>query len=115
MDSSKSGNLVRYLREGGYPAGSSKKDKYVLRKSAKKFAFDEESNRLFYVDEGQGGLTFKRIIIKEEEKLRNFQECHSSGFAGHAGRDNTIQKNQRQRVQTKPLRGEKNKTLFLEE
>ena len=50
------------------------------------------------MDEGRGAeLPFKRMIIKEEEKLRNFQECHSSGFAGHAGRDNTIQKNQRQK------------------
>ena len=106
----------RYLREGGYPAGSSKQDKYVLRRFAKKFTFDEECNWLFCVNEGRGAeLPFKRMITKEEEKLRNFQECRSSGFAGHAGRDNTIQKNQRQRVPTKPLRGEKNKTLLLEE
>ena len=29
----------------------------------------EECNRLFYVDEGQGGLTFKRMVMKEEEKV----------------------------------------------
>ena len=106
MDSSKSENLVRYLREGGYLAGSSKQDKYVLPRFAKKFTFDEECNWLLCVDEGRGAeLPFKRTIIKDEEKLHNFQECHSSGFEGHAGRD----------IQTKPLRGEKNKTLFLEE
>ena len=32
------------------------------------------------------------MIIKEEKKLRNFQECHSSKFPGHAGRDNKRQK-----------------------
>ena len=33
-----------------------------------------------------------RLVIKEEEKLRVFQACHSSDFGGYAGRDNTIQK-----------------------
>ena len=92
MNSSKSEKLVRYLREGGYPTGSSKQDKYVLGRSAKKITFDERCNRLFYVDEGQGGLPFKCMIIKEEKKLRNFQKCHSSKFPGHAGRDNKRQK-----------------------
>lgn len=35
-----------------------------------------------------------RLVIKGEEKLRVFQECHSFGgdFGGHTGRDNTTQK-----------------------
>ena len=50
----------------GYPTGTNKKDKYlgktVLRRSAQKFMYDEDCNRLFYVDEGQGGLNLKRKV-----------------------------------------------------
>ena len=92
MDSTNFGNIVQYWREKKYPEGSSKQEKSVLRRFAKKFAFDAESNALFYVDTRQDGSTFKRMVIKDEEKLWVFQECHSSSFAGHVGRDNTIQK-----------------------
>lgn len=92
MDSTKYENIVRYLRDGEYPTGSSKQEKSVLRRYTKKFTFNAESSNLFYLDKGQNGSTFMRLVIKEEEKLRVFQECHSSDFGGHAGRDNTIQK-----------------------
>ena len=92
MDSTKYENIVRYLRDGEYPTGSSKQEKSVLRRCTKKFTPNAESSNLFYLDKGQNGSTFMRLVIKEEEKLRVFQECHSSDFGGHAGRDNTIQK-----------------------
>lgn len=92
MDATKYANLARYLRENEYPAGLTKKEKFVLRRFARKFAFDEDSSRLFYLENRQDGAVYKRMVIKEEEKMRIFQECHSSNFAGHAGRDNTIQK-----------------------
>ena len=61
MESSKYEVLVRHLREGAYSTGTSKKDKYVLRRSAKKFIYDKDCNRLFFADEGQGGLSSIRI------------------------------------------------------
>ena len=90
MDSTKFGNIVQYLRDKKYPEGSGKQEKSVLRRFAKKFAFDAESDALYYIDTRQHGSTFKRMVIKEEEKLRVFQECNSPSFAGHVGRDNTI-------------------------
>ena len=71
---------------------SSKQEKSVLRRFTKNFTFNAESTNLFYFNKGQNGSTFMRLVIKEEEKLRVFQECHSSDFGGYAGRDNTIQK-----------------------
>ena len=78
MDATKYENLARYLRENEYPAGASKQEKFVLRRYARKFAFDDDSSRLFYLDKGQDWAPFKRMVIKEEEKMRIFQECHSS-------------------------------------
>lgn len=91
MDSMKDENIVRYLRDGEYPLG--KQEKSVLRRFTKNFTFNAESTNLFYLNKGQNGWsTFMRLVIKEEEKLRVFQACHSSDFGGYAGRDNTIQK-----------------------
>lgn len=92
MDATKYSNLVHYLRDKEYPEGASKHEKGVLRRLSKQFTFDVQSGSLFYVDRGNDGLTFNRMVIQEEEKTRVFDECHSSPFAGHAGRDNTIQK-----------------------
>ena len=92
MDPRRYGNIIQYLRAKEYPAGASKAEKSVLRRFAKKFEFDEKAQVLFYIDQGNNGAPFKRMVIQEDEKLRVFHECHSSSFAGHAGRDNTIQK-----------------------
>lgn len=92
MDASKYSSLVHYLRDKEYPEGVSKAEKGVLRRLSKQFTFDVQSGSLFYVDRGNDGSTFKRMVIQEQEKARVFEECHSSPFAGHAGRDNTIQK-----------------------
>ena len=64
----------------------------MLRRLSKQFTFDVQSGSLFYVDRGNDGSTFKRMVIQEQEKAKVLEECHSSPFAGHAGRDNTIQK-----------------------
>ena len=81
MDATKYSNLVHYLRDKEYPEGASKPEKGVLRRLAKQFTL-----------RGSDGSTFKRMVIQEQEKARVFEECHSSPFASHAGRDNTIQK-----------------------
>ena len=46
MDSMKYEDIVRYLRDGEYPTGSSKQEKSVLRRSAKNFT--AESSNLFH-------------------------------------------------------------------
>ena len=92
MDPTKYENIVQYKRNGKYPMSANKQEKSVLRRCAKNFTFNTESNSLFYIDKGQNGSTFLRLVIKEEEKLRVFHKCHGSGFGGHAGCDNTIQK-----------------------
>ena len=35
---------------------------------------------------------FDDLLSPEEEKARVFEECHSTPFSGHVGRDNTIRK-----------------------
>ena len=69
MDSTKYENIARYLRDGEYPTGSSKQEKSVLRRCTKNFTFNVESPNLFYLDKGQNGSTFMRLVIKEEENL----------------------------------------------
>ena len=66
--------------------------KQTRKRCTKNYNLNAESSNFSYIDKGQNGPTFVRLVIKEEEKLRVFQECHSSDFGGHAGRDNTIQK-----------------------
>lgn len=65
-------SIVQYLRDKEYPAGASKAEKSVLRRFAKKFEFDEKAQALFYLDQGRDGSTFKRMVVKEAEKLRVF-------------------------------------------
>ena len=64
----------------------------VLRKFCKKFEYDQQKDSLFYIDKQKDGSTLKRLVIKEEEKSRVFEECHSADFSGHAGRNNTLKK-----------------------
>ena len=116
FESSRGWNLKiwtsRTLFERRGMSGSSKQDKYVLRRSAKKSTFDEGCSGSIYVDEGQGWLTLKRMAIKGK-KVRSFQECHSSGFAGHTGRVNTIKKiKERQRIKQTFKRWEKSNIVY---
>lgn len=92
MDATKYSNLVHYLRDNKYSAGLTKQQRDVLRRCSKQYTFDVQSGSLFYVDLRKDGSTFKRMVIQEHEKVRVFDECHSSPFAGHVGRDNTVQK-----------------------
>ena len=78
MNPTRYGSIVQYLRDKEYPAGASKAEKSVLRRFAKKFEFNEKAQALFYLDQGWDGSTFKRMVVKEDEKLRVFHECHSS-------------------------------------
>ena len=85
-------NILNYLNSHAYPEGFSKQEKLVLRKFAKTFEFDPQSKLLFYIDKRKDGTFAKRLVVKEDEKARIFEECHSAYFSGHAGRDNTIKK-----------------------
>ena len=92
MDSAKYSNILEYVKSQNYPAGFSKNEKLILRKFCKNFEYDDQTDCLFYIDKRRDGSTLKRLVIKEDEKSRVFEECHSADFSGHAGRDNTIRK-----------------------
>ena len=92
MDSTKYRNVLEYVKSQAYPPGFTKQEKLVLRKFCKKFEYDQQKDSLFYMDKQKDGSTLKRLVIKEDEKSRIFEECHSADFSGHAGRDNTLKK-----------------------
>lgn len=93
MESSKYASLVNYICFKTYPENYSKQEKLVLRRSSKNYEFEEQSKILFYLDKNpKNGSIQRRMVEREEEKERVFNECHSSNYAGHAGRDNTVQK-----------------------
>ena len=92
MDPVKYANICEYLRNQGYPSDFSKHDKTVLRKFSKKIVYDERAGSLFYLDKARDGTVNRRLVIQEDEKKKVFDKCHSSSFAGHVGRDNTIKK-----------------------
>ena len=85
-------NLFGYIKNHIYRPGFSKQDKLISRQGARNFELDPQLQSLFYLDKRKDEATPKRLVIKKEEKARVFEECHSSIFAGHAGRDNTIEK-----------------------
>ena len=92
MDWTKYQNILDYVNSLAYLEGFSKQEKLVLRKFAKHFEFDPQSKSLFYIDKRKDGTFVKRLVVKEDEKARIFEECHSADFSGHPGRDNTIKK-----------------------
>ena len=92
MDSLKYGNLLEYVKHQVYPASFTKQEKAVLRRFAKKFELDPKSNLLFYLNRTKEGTVNRRLVIREDEKQKIFEECHSAAYAGHCGRDNTINK-----------------------
>ena len=84
MDSTKYQNILDYVNSHAYPEGFAKQEKLVLRKFAKNFEFDPQSKSLFYIDKRKDGTFVKRLVVKEDEKARIFEECHSADFSGHA-------------------------------
>ena len=93
MDTIKYRNLLEYVKNHKYPPGFSKQVKLILRRGARNLELDPKLESLFYLDKQKDGTTLKRLVLKEDEKARVFEECHSSNFSGRAGRDNTIKKN----------------------
>ena len=88
MDSIKYEELKTYLSEGKYRDGMVKTEKYLLRRLAKDFELDRESNMLYYV---KGDDKKRRVVIKGKEEMEKiFLECHNSPIGGHSRRDNTI-------------------------
>jgi len=80
MDSTKYTNIFEYVKSQKYPAAFSKNEKLILRKFCKNFAYDDQTDCLFYIDKRRDGLTLKRLVITEMEKSRVFEECHSADF-----------------------------------
>ena len=92
MDYAKYRNILENVKGQNYPEGFSKNEKLILRKFCKNFEYDDQTDCLFYIDKRRDGSTLKQLAIKEDEKSRVFEECRSTDFSGHAGRDNTISK-----------------------
>ena len=68
------------MKSQAYPPGFAKQEKLALRKFCKKFEYDQQNDSLFYMDKQKDGSTLKRLVIKEDEKSRMFEECHSADF-----------------------------------
>ena len=104
MEFAKYTNLCEYLENQSYPSNFTKQEKLILRRFSKKFEFDSKSKTLFYISKADKAKSKtddcttsnnsrkRRIVIEESEKEKIFQECHSSRFSGHMGRDNTLKK-----------------------
>ena len=81
--------IVGYLDNQSYPAGYTKTQKFVLRRSCKTYKMQQ--GKLYYVDTAKDGTTFDRIVLQKNEIDRVFLECHLTA-GGHKGRDATIAK-----------------------
>ena len=92
MDITNYRNIFEYVKNNKYPPGFSKQEKLILRRGTRNFELNPKLESLFHLDKQKDGPILKRLVIKEDEKARVFEECHSSNFSGHAGRDNTIKK-----------------------
>ena len=92
MDATKYANLSEYVKNRVYPSEFTKQEKAILRRYSKKFEYDQKLNAIFYLDRSKEGEVNKRRVIRENEKAKVFEECHFSPYAGHCGRDNTINK-----------------------
>ena len=90
MNESLYDNIVNYILHKEYPSECKKVDKYVLRRTAKKYSVEitpanKDDSR---VGEGRPILWFvgkgkKLLVIKgEQEKKRVFLECHASNYGG---------------------------------
>lgn len=89
MDDQQFEAITRYLDKQIYPAGATKSQKYILRRSTKNFKLVE--GKLYYKDKNRDGTTTDRIVLKRDEADRVFLECHLTA-GGHKGRDATIAK-----------------------
>lgn len=87
MDEERYFTLQQFLHTGEYPADFGKNQKYILKRSSKKFKLDKEK-QLFYVSKG---VNAERLVIRRDEVGRVFEECHLTA-GGHKGRDATISK-----------------------
>ncbi|CAL9690844.1 unnamed protein product [Knipowitschia caucasica] len=81
MDPSTYNNIVQYLSIGSYPEGSTKSQKYSIRRRAADFAVDDEV--LYYC---KGSSQSKRkVVTAKEEAQQIFREFHASAYGAHCG------------------------------
>ena len=91
MEEEKWQAIFNYVANKKYPAGYSKSQKYVLRRSCKSYVV-EGGKRLFYVDSMPNHSTIKRLVLRGRgDAERVFLECHLT-TGGHRGRDATLSK-----------------------
>ncbi len=83
-------SIFDYVESKSYPSNFTKNQKYILRRTSKKYKVEGE--QLFYLDTAADGSFFDRLVIKgREEAERVFVECHMNA-GGHKARDATITK-----------------------
>ena len=89
MENEQYAAITGYLEHGTYPAGYTKSQKFVLRRSCKNYRMVKD--KLFYKDQNQDGTNLDRLVLKGSETDRVFLECHLTA-GGHRGRDTTVGK-----------------------
>ena len=81
--------IYDYLEHETYPAGLTKSQKFVLRRSCKNYKLFK--GKLFYKNQNSDGTERDRLVVKKNETDRIFLECHLTA-GGHRGRDATVGK-----------------------
>ena len=77
--------LHLYLSVGQYPPGSSKQEKYIIRKRAKNFLIVDG---ILYYKEG-----IRQVVTENKTKRKILEACHNDTVGGcHFGRDKTFAK-----------------------
>ena len=78
-----------YLEHRTYPAGFTKSQKFILRRSCKNYKLLQ--GKLYYKEQIEDGTDCDRLVVKRSEADRIFLECHLTA-GGHRGRDATLGK-----------------------
>ena len=84
MEESQYEAIFNYVTKKEYPSGSTKSQKFVLRRSCKNYIV--KGNQLFYTDSRPDNSTYNRLVSGREEVEIVFLECHLT-TGGHRGRD----------------------------
>jgi len=81
--------ITGYLEHGTFPAGFTKSQKFVLRRSCKNYKLVK--GKLYYKDQNPDGTDLDQFVLKRNETDRVFLEYHLTA-RGHRGRDAIVGK-----------------------
>lgn len=77
--------VLKYIRDGKYPAGLNFTEKRMVRKRAERFCFWKDD--LYYLgtptDQSLGKKT-RRVLLTEKERWEKVAECHVDGDGMYA-------------------------------